>query len=166
MISIHENVQKTEVDENRQTFEKNEQYRIMMLDFKQECIEIVNVEKMYQELNKLSLNFGKIFTNLTNIHVINNKCLTKMFIFDTVAIMSFKFKYSIIVHSVTLDNYIHALFSINARYKKTERETLIFTFIEELFVFHKIATKLDYIFEIYVENESQIVKFRTSDETD
>ena len=151
LISTEKDVQGTEVDGGRQAFEDSEQFRHMVFDFEKDCTMLIDTEEMYKALEMLGLSFGPTFTNLQRIRASSKRCCAEVSIPDTASIMPAQFEYPFIIHPATLDSCIHAFFPIGSRY--SQKETLVPTFIEDIYISQSIGKTVGHIFNVYAQTE-------------
>lgn len=162
LISVQQDVRVTEVDGGRQNLEESDQFRHMISKFEEECITAIDYKEFYKSLDRLGLKFGPTFTNLRNVRVAADKCCAEVSIPDTAAVMPAQFEYPFIIHPATLDSCIHALFPIGARYSKSDQGTPVPTFIEELFVSHRVESAPGHVFSVYAESRTAVPEIKAS----
>ncbi|KAJ4413542.1 Type I Iterative PKS [Gnomoniopsis sp. IMI 355080] len=71
----------------------------------------VDVERLYQELHKVGMEYGETFQNLTSLHAAEDgsRCYGTIKIPDTASVMPFNFEYPHIIHPATLDAIFHLM---------------------------------------------------------
>lgn len=155
LISVQKQREVTEVDGGREAREEKGEQILMMLDYERACKSEIDSTEVYAALKELGLNFGPTFSNMVEVRSGTDKCVAKVAVADTAAIMPAKFEYPFILHPATLDSFIHAIFPVGNGHKVTEQGTPVPTFVEEMFVSHDIPKEPGFRFTVYAKSEKK-----------
>ena len=154
LISIQKCDLAANIPGGSKTKEESAEFSQMVIDFETECIADVDTAEVYSCLDQLGLSFRPLFTNMKEARVSADKCVAKVAIPNTSAIMPATFEYPFIVHPATLDSCIHAVFPIGLRHKELDQGTPLPTFIQELYLSQNIDSTPDHIITVYAESNS------------
>lgn len=89
-----------------------ENANIHPLSSKAQNIRVIDVDRLYDRLQKVGLEYGPYFANLTCAHATEaGTCFAEVKIPNTAAAMPMNFEYAHIIHPCTLDSIFHAIFA-------------------------------------------------------
>ncbi|KAF3064875.1 Lovastatin diketide synthase LovF [Daldinia childiae] len=81
------------------------------LDAKKECIDPVNPRQLYESLDVIGMNYGRLFQNIESLHRQGGVCVGAIRIPDTKSVMPANFEYPHIIHPTTLDSVFQTALS-------------------------------------------------------
>ena len=152
LVSIQKTSYPNEVDGARQAEEENKVYRQTVAEARAQCIIDVDVKGLYEKLETLGLEYGPTFANLRSARAGPGRCIGKISIPDTAAVMPSHFEFPFVLHPTTLDSCFHPLFAaISAEYGFL-KDPVVPTSIGELFVSNDISTKPGHRLEVYADS--------------
>ncbi|KAI1462907.1 ketoacyl-synt-domain-containing protein [Daldinia caldariorum] len=84
--------------------ETNNRYYQAYLNAKKECDNPVNPRQLYESLDVIGMNYGRLFQNIESLHKRDGVCVGTIRIPDTKYVMPANFEYPHIIHPTTLDS--------------------------------------------------------------
>jgi acyl transferase domain-containing protein len=79
-------------------------YKNLVERFEADCQESWYVQDMYERLSQVGMQYGSTFANLCDVRTTSNKCIGKIQIPDTAAVMPMHHEAPFVLHPATLDS--------------------------------------------------------------
>lgn len=125
------------------------------------ALNVLDVDKFYEKLANLGLEYGRSFANMTKARFADGACIAEIVVPDTAASMPTNFQHPFVIHPCTLDSTFHSIFvPVLANMGQTE-EPPVPVFIDQLYVSRSInsapGAKMEVRASINAEEGSDIV---------
>ncbi|KAI0849868.1 ketoacyl-synt-domain-containing protein [Daldinia vernicosa] len=93
------------------THKEVNRYYQAYLGAKNECVDPVNPRQLYESLDFIGMNYGRLFQNIESLHRRDGVCVGTIRIPDTKSVMPANFEYPHIIHPTTLDSVFQTALS-------------------------------------------------------
>ncbi|KAI1654630.1 ketoacyl-synt-domain-containing protein [Daldinia decipiens] len=93
----------------------------------EECVDPVNPRQLYESLDIIGMNYGRLFQNIESPHRWDGVCVGTIRIPDTKSVMPAKFEYPHIIHPKTLDSVFQTALSFG-------NGPMVFSFLGNLYL--------------------------------
>ena len=117
------------------------------------CTTNVNIIEFYQRLQRLGLNYGPTFANMTSARAAQNRSIGEITVSDTASVMPMNFQYPFVLHPSTLDSIFHPLFAAVAGDVGSLEDPMVPIFIEDIYLSHNICNEAGHRLTVYASTE-------------
>lgn len=103
-------------------------------------LRLLDVDKFYDKLANIGLEYGPSFANMTKAHFADDRCFAEISIPDTAAAMPMNFQHPFVVHPCTLDSTFHSIFVPLLGETDQSNEPPVPVFIDQIYISHGISS--------------------------
>nr|AAR85531.1 polyketide synthase [Didymella maydis] len=142
-----------------------EVYKGHVDDFEAACQSSWDAKEMYNGLWQTGMHFGPTFANISDLRIAPDKCIGRVQIPDTAAVMPMKYQEAFVVHPATLDSIIQTFLPALAAQTRKFNDAIVPVSIDDLFVSHEITRSPGHAFDCYTSTYRKDHRFTFVDIT-
>lgn len=158
LISVQRRHVLNDVDGHRLANEEKAFHAKMIAEAEENCSKEIDIRGLYRDLKVAGLQYGPTFAIMSQAWVAPYQSIGKILVHDTAAVMPSNYQHPFIVHPSTLDGCIQALFPGMTAAEGPIQETIMPTFIEEMFVSSSISREPNHEFRVYAKSVKTSVR--------